>query len=754
MNMKRMNLILSFLSVFGIPLMSARAADTVPWSMTYGIDFSSNSQKNAKFNEYRYARDEKAGVFLQLKRNLASISDDPDGKYSKYYNANAKFNPFAVPEGATRYMNVDIQARTPKEANLNIASGSYGIYKFNIGVTRMGHNFAFDARTLYSGNKSGDLTLSDAIQTDIQNTAAATRDDKLNTYLNTSSSRIDMSLKRDKIRVDLQRLSAGKPVTTNLFWDQEFRNGSRPYGASFGHGSAVEIPEPIDYGTMTFGGNTEYASKDLYANLSFMRSMFKNDLPSVRFDNPVIAADSTAGSAAGRNALPPNNVYDNLTLFLSKTLTDLNHTRATARASFGRMRQDENLLPMSNNSAYDTAVPSYAQLGTARAGLKIDKRQYDVSLASELTENFNVKASFSYDQHKNKSPFFNTPKFLAYDGSISKAGETTTYVSYIERTTELEAELEINPRTDATLTFEREISSFRNGSANHERENIYQLTLNRRMDLFSTRLVLERSAKRTDYPNYPKWSGEVPSMRKYYAASRDRSQITAMFTATPTEKATMNLEYLYGNDAYAKSTYGLRGNRHSMVGLNADYQFDDRTTLNAFYSFEFYKSLQRSHAWSADKPTDPHAYPDTYNQNNSWTLTRTDRWRTFGASISSVLVENVLDLTVTGSVSRVNGMADYDSPAAPAPPADFQQIDETHTTALEARMNYHVPNKPTTVTFGYRYDKWRIYDFQYDGVQEVLESNTGSYLGLLNMNTLSKNYGGVHSLYASVNYLF
>lgn len=715
--------------------------------ITYGIEYSDKAEKNAKFREYNYKRDDKPGIRIDLHKELDLTSSESAG-------AHRWLDRVGLAKSGADYLNVDVSGRSPEDVRFDMITGSYGRSKLTLAVQRMGHNFSFDARSLYSGNGSGTLSMSDAIQTDIQNTAAATRDDKLRTYLATSGSDIDLALHRDKVRLNFERLADERPVTWNLFIDQEFRKGSRPYGGSFGHGNAVEIPEPIDYGTLNLGGGAEYVAKDLYATATLTHSRFRNDISSVMFDNPLIVSDSTAGAAAGRNALPPDNTYDNLTLFASKAVEDKFHTRASARVSFARMRQNENLLAMTSNTAYDTAAPSFTNLGTTKAGLKVDKRQYVADLSSSLTDKFRVKTSFHYDQHKNGSPVFTTPIFLAYDGSVAKSGETTTYVSYIKRVTEAEAEYEISKDKDVAFTFEHEVASFKNGSANHERENVYELMLNRHTDLTTSRLVLKHADKTSDYPNYPRYAVELPLMRKYYAASRAQNQITAMITTSPTDKLTLSGEFLYGRDKYPRSTYGLQKKKYNLIGLDADYRIDDRTSIQAFYSFEYDKSLQRSHQWAANSPMDPHAYPDTYNQSGSWTLARRDKWRTFGATISSVIVENVFDITLTGSMSRVDGLADYDSQGATVPPSDFQQIDESRLATVDARMNYRMKNKPGVVAFGYRYDKWRVYDFQYDGVQEVAENSTGSYLGLLNMNTLSKPYGGIHTVYLNFNYPF
>ncbi len=729
----------SFLAAFVLPARMANAVGR-DGEITYGVEYSNKDEDNAKFHEYNYNRTQRAGLSVSLRKDIDLTVEDAAKKRRDLGWLGIR---------GAEYLDVDMSAISPAEGGFQLTTGSYGQYKLTFGVQSMGHNFYYNARSLYAGNGSGTLTMLDAIQTDIQNSATAVRDDKLRTYLATSGNDVDLSLHRDKVRLNFERQSPTRPVTWNLFADQEYRKGSRPYGGSFGHGSAVEIPEPIDYGTLNFGGGAEYVTKTLYATAKLTRSRFRNEYTGVKFDNPLIVTDSTA-AAAGQDALPPDNTCDNVSLFASKSMLDEHHTRISARASLARMRQSDNLLPMSNNTYYDTAVPSYTKLTTTKGGLRVDKKQYGVDLSSNLTEKFRVKTSFQYDQHKNRSPNFTTPKYLAYDGSMGTGGETTTYVSYIKRVTEVEAEYEISKNAEASFTFEHEVASFRNGSANHERENGYEFGLIRHGERYTGRLVAKHANKTSDYPSYVKWQGELPLMRKYYAASLEQNQLTAMLTANPVEKLAMNLEYLYGRDKYPQSTYGRKFSRHNLIGVDADFQFDDRTSVSAFYSFEITKTLQQSHNWSAGNPADPHAYPDTYIHTADWTLGRRDRWRTLGMTVSSTIVENILDVVISGSISSMDGLADYDSTGASRPPNDFQQVDESRMRNVDAHLNYRMRNKPGVVTLGYRYDNWRISDFQYDGVQEVTESSTGSYLGLLTMNTLPKPYGGVHTVYLTV----
>ncbi|MBI4397239.1 MAG: hypothetical protein HY548_09100, partial [Elusimicrobia bacterium] len=55
---------------------------------------------------------------------------------------------------------------------------------------------------------------------------------------------------------------------------------------------------------------------------------------------------------------------------------------------------------------------------------------------------------------------------------------------------------------------------------------------------------------------------------------------------------------------------------------------------------------------------------------------------------------------------------------------------------------------------GYMYQRWAVQDaYLYDGFSRTLATATGTYYGLLPMDTLYKSYN-VHAVYVQANYKF
>src|SRR5262249_40426005 len=150
--------------------------------------------------------------------------------------------------------------------------------------------------------------------------------------------------------VSLTREKAGISFTYTP-WDQlevffrvgnEWRNGTRPFSATFGtvsEGGATEVVEPIHYRTLDISSRMRLKGEQLQANLTYVGSFFRNDTPSLVWDNPGLTnLPATAFiPTQGRLALPPDNNYHtvkgDLAYALSKKL------RFTTSASYSIMEQ-------------------------------------------------------------------------------------------------------------------------------------------------------------------------------------------------------------------------------------------------------------------------------------------------------------------------------------------------------------------------------------------------------------------------------
>ncbi|PIS37848.1 MAG: hypothetical protein COT35_03905 [Nitrospirae bacterium CG08_land_8_20_14_0_20_52_24] len=731
-----------------LPAARGMAADDVSWKASVGMEYFGGDEDNAKFNEYRYQTNSDFGVFTNI-------------------------NLYSAPEGSNLYRKFLLNARTQEDLDLRLQQGSFGVYRFNLKFNRMGHNFAYDAPTLYSGNGTDVLTIPDAVQTDLQSSTSTTNlVSRLTPYVDAAKA-IDLSLKRDTFATGLEWM-AMDPFTFGFDFSHEDRDGGRPFGGTFGFGNAVEIPEPIDYTTTDYKMKAEYAAKPYYANLNYGHSTFNNHDLSVLYDNPFRITDSTSASAyslnyaggpsTGRTSLPPDNTYDSINATLS-TLLPMYNTRMTANIAYGYSKQDDDLMPVTTN----TAVAGYPlPLPANSVDAQVNNRLYDLTLTSRPMEKLDVKVRYKYDQHNNKTDELTIANYVRTDATI-EGSSTPTYVSYIKRIAELELAYELMDRTTLTVGYEKETNSFSNGSADSEDEDIYKISLNSRaLDWATGRLSLEYFKKDSDYPDYTAANAELPWMRKFYAASKDGLKASAAATLMPNDKLNVNLELSYGKDDYKDSEFGLQDDRNYTGTVDADYEVNKRLTLNAFYTYENQKSMQRSRQWTPSSAGDPYSatFSDVSDPSN-WTLEVTDIVNTIGLGAEVGIIEDLLDLDLDGTYSKSNSKADFGSAVGIAPaspysnpnmdnnafvPLDFGNIDDTRMLTVNTRLNYKL-SKAWSTTLGYQYQRWAIDDYQYDGYTPIMVTGSGAYNALLSMDTLYKPYK-VNTVYVTATYSF
>src|SRR5712671_1888480 len=304
---------------------------TTPWSLRgslalFGMD---NQRASSKLQEFRDLRD---GVTAGLEAH--------------YREGRGTFNLVGRELGRG-------------DQDLTMDGGTAGVLQWSVLYDETPHNYAFGARSLYSGAGTDTLTIADGIRRDIQNStsidAAAA---KLNGYVSASAQATDEALRRQKAGGEVT-LVATYPFVAKASFSNESRDGVRPWSGSFGFGEYVEVPWPVKYDTRELRVTGEWAKPEarVYANGSYRLSDFVDHYGSLTFDNPVRLTDSAspvgsydAGPAAGRIALYPSNLYHEA----SGTLVVKNlpmHATLNALVSVGFMRQNEPLIPFSTNTS-------------------------------------------------------------------------------------------------------------------------------------------------------------------------------------------------------------------------------------------------------------------------------------------------------------------------------------------------------------------------------------------------------------------
>jgi len=714
--------IIALLAMTALTATAGMAAEDLTGSITAGPEFYIGDEDNAKFNEYRYNRDSVVGGI-------------------------AKLDLLYAPENTSHRLTLDLKYESPQDVKLDIGSMSYGTYRFFVCYQRMGHVFAYDVKSLYSGNTTARLTLPSTVASDVEAAGSGTAvADVLEGYV-ASAGRIDMQLVRDRLSTGLE-WEKFKPLDIKAGFDYEHRSGSRPFGGNFGFNNAVEIPEPINYDTYNARLDAEYASDILYAKLGYAHSTFNNSDQSVIFDNPL-----STTFPMGRYSLPPSNTYNEVHLTLAKSLPLV--SRLTTSFSYGFFRQNEKLLPYTISSAL-APFDSTSSLPRQSAQAKVDKFLANAVFTARPIERLHVKLTGRYYMHNNKTP---EEEFENIRADVSPEDpEETEYVSWISREVGADITYEVFRRTNVGFAYKYDSETYFNGSSNTERINTFRVTGDTfAVDWMNARVILEYLNRESAYPDYVE--AELPWERKFYAADLARMSATLMTDFTLSDRVDLGLEYIFSNDNYNESIFGLQDGWHHTATLDVDYSPTDSVSVYAFYTYENHETKQKSRDWSDGGTGDPFGSEPGVDSFSNWTVDLTEQVHSVGLGGKVGIIPDKLKLKLDGVFSLVDGKADFESPVGGAspdrnnyPPVDFGNMDDTTWWKICAGLEYAVTQK-LSLTGGYRFESWDINDYTYDGLTEVKRNTAGDYNGILGMNSLYRNYD-VHTIYLLASYTF
>ncbi|HEY3346724.1 MAG TPA: MtrB/PioB family outer membrane beta-barrel protein [Nitrospirota bacterium] len=693
--------------------------------ITVGGDFYSNDWKNAKLNEYRLRHTTQGGGFGEIR-----IESDSENHSTGF----------------------DLRYLSPQDVDLGLRAVGYGKYRFDFGFQRMGHNFAFDSKTIYNTSTSTRLTIDPAVKAPIAaSLTSAALAANLTAAVNTGR-RIDLFLSRDRVNAGLNFKVFG-PLSVGLFADYEHRDGTRPYGGTFGFGNSIELPEPIDYDTLNARAQAEITAGPVYVNASMFHSTFDNKNQSFQYENPFRTVDSTtataylqttaAGPVFGRNSLAPSNYNDSANVLAAVNLPLA--SRITVNANYGWMRQDETLLAPTDNTAL---IPALAN-PRDKADAKVDTESLEASFSTNPVDWTHLKVGAKYYRHKNRTPVADFAHIIAdaTDETLTVGPDTPDYVSWISRSAYGEAVFRVAQRSDIGFQYDYESESYRSGSAFRERINTGKVFFDTRpTGWMSSRVTLEYSQRRSRYPDYPA-EEEIKWLRKFYAADRNRYAASVNATFTPVDPLSVSLDYMYGMDRYPRSLFGLRNGTSHTATADVSYQMTNAVSLYSFYTFEWDRTNQRDRQWTPLGIGDPSvaAFGDK-NGFSNWFVKNSERSHTVGIGAKAGAIKNLLDIDVSGTYSHIYGRADFASGVGtvlndsnPFVPVDFASIDNSELWKLSGKFMFNL-SKAFGITLGYAYEKWKPVDYDYDGLTQVPVTGTGNYNGLLNLNTLYKPY--------------
>ncbi|MGW8300565.1 MAG: MtrB/PioB family decaheme-associated outer membrane protein [Desulfobacterales bacterium] len=637
-----------------------------------------------------------SGEASVLGRPLRS-GDDESSKFTEYSDLNPVTGEWDLKyEKENEYrIETDAQNIGQDDQYYSLGVNQYGKFKAGVSYNEIPHRYTFGVKTLYSGVGSGNLTLPDSLQSDLQN-GVITIDQAFN---NAVSGDPEFDRKTTKLNFDWL---AKDPFSFRTEFSYEKQDGSRPMFGSFGTAfTTVELFEPIDNETYQIKLIAEYAKLPFFLNATYQYSNFKNNENTLIFDNPFRATDALLGPSRGRIDLAPDNDYHNASV--SGSYTDLPFKgRISGTAAWGWMRQNDDLIPYTINTAI--AAPP---LPNDSADAEVKTSLYNVLLSARPTNKMHVKGRFRYYEYDNDTQEINFPGFVSADDFFDATPIVNQPVSYKKMRAKTDLGYDVWKRSRLNLGYTYD----RIEQTNREVDNIQDHIFSGAIDTNpSSWLSLKASYERTerDISNYDfdVYLGggldleQLAGLRKYTEADVSRDRVQFMANVFPVEPLAFSGSFIYGRDDFDKSAFGLTDDEHYILSLDADYALTDRLHLNAFYSYEKYENTQKGFG-------EFDGGPDT-----DWDAKGRDVINTAGGGIKFGIIPDRLDFDISYSYSKVDGNIDFNVPGGGA--VDWDSVDETELHILDTKLSYHIW-KGCFLTLGYVYEKFKYDDYNVEG---------------------------------------
>jgi MtrB/PioB family decaheme-associated outer membrane protein len=577
-----------------------------------------------------------------------------------------------------------------------------------------------NTRTLFSGIGTGELTIADEVQQIGQD--AATR--PLLTDILRQSGVQFLTRTRRHIAQGGFEYEATPELTVRARIRHTDREGTIPFGGSFGHGSLVELPAPTRHRLSDVDAGAEFARNPWLLRAGYTGSWFHNDVTSVVFDNPFRAVDIPTASSRGRLTLAPSSSHISVNGLASVRLPY--RSRATAYASIGVLKDaGEPLVPQTINTA-STPAPIERGFVEGEAGVS----SINLRFVSRPTRETDISVQYRTYDYDNRTPEFHLAQRVAFDNAPANlATPIHTEPFGLTRHT-LDADVRYLPtsRVTAGIGFTRVGEDRTHRIFESTTDNQVRLTfdaLSQRW--FSLRTRYEHARRRGEGIEqgeaFLRSIGEQPGMRHFDIAARNRNRVTVIGSVTPGDLVIANVSLAVGKDDYLQSLFGMRDNTHRVYGAGADLIPNDRASVGISYSFEEYEALSRSRQAGAATGATAGQFDDPAR---NWAADTSDRTHTVFLHADASRIAERVDLRLSYDFSRgrayyryiTGAVADRTLPEEVVVPTTLPTPTELPPTLSELQRGtidaVYALTPRVGIGFAYWYERYRVRDFTLD----------------------------------------
>jgi MtrB/PioB family decaheme-associated outer membrane protein len=572
---------------------------------------------------------------------------------------------------------------------------------------------------------------------------------------------------------------AGDLVQLAVAYDRRQKTGSRasygPIGDRPPRTLNIQIAEPVDYRTNDLTFAAEHLGDWYQVRAEYLFSDFANQVDTLRWQNvyTTAAPDATFDvwdrsiSVFGQRPLPPDNRYHNVSGTFGGDLPF--DSRFTATAGYGRLEQNETLLPYS----YNTDQLTVQTLPRNTADALITTTNLTADYAISPVRRLNVRAFYRRYDLDNQTP---SSQWQYVTSDTSNLNGTVSYVNrrvsipyaWDRQNAGVDATWRLPARSSLNVGYEHEGVTRRHREADTT-ENILRATWRTRGArwlTFEARYLhgaRDGGTYHNDVTREGYWYTPVqandnnnpaltfdnhPDMRRFDVADRQRRQFDVRLNLIPREAVAVSGFVRYRNDDYDSDVaasqpllgtgladqaaitpgdqLGHLDDTRIRYGVDLFTQTGPRISFNAFVNYDRGEGSDRSLEFNENNKANPGAVATAElgpwtRASSQWTADSDDRTWSGGLGAALQIIPDRLTLVTDYTVSLADvdityggyGVTNFNgTPFAPNHQFAFSSPPTIREDLQIASLRFEIPVSSLMLLVGYSFEDYRLDDWQ------------------------------------------
>jgi MtrB/PioB family decaheme-associated outer membrane protein len=488
------------------------------------------------------------------------------------------------------------------------------------------------------------------------------------------------------------------------------RQGSQPWGASFGFSQGIEIAAPVDNRAANVKGSLEWGNEKGAVNFGYEHSQFDNHIQELVWDSPYRVTDQTNptayitgnGTSQGRLSLPPSNTEETFTG--TGVVRLARRTSVAANFAVAQLKQNGTIIPFTINTAIE---PIHLDRPTAEA--EVDVTNFGFSVNSRPVPHVWLTARYRYLNHDNKTPMFDGEEYVRFDQVAEEGGGETEQFNIKRSTLRLGASYSGVPVVTFRVDYGHDSVDRTHREFATTNENLIKFSADALgSPLYTLRASYQYSGRTGSGFDEEVLveAGQQPEMRHYDVANRNRNVGTVIFTATPKPRVGFTFSLAAGKDNYPDQEFGLLDNKNQTYSVGVDLYPRDQISFGALYAFEKYDALMKSRNASPGPTFDDPAY-DWYDASD-------ETVNTFMVNLDLIKAIEKTDLRFAYDFRKSDANFKYSGPNIDRLTGlgTFEQLptNVNRFNRVTVDLRYYITSK-AALNVTYWFDKYEVDDF-------------------------------------------